>query len=479
MTYFSLLRTVFLTALLWCPGFAGAVIKIEGIPHVEQRPDFCGEACVEMFTRKLGYRVTQDEVFALTGLAPERVRGAHTAELKKALQALGFKTGAGSRWVAAKDAKRQIWKEWAKVVSDLKRGTPTIICMRTSTKADATEHFRLVTGWDAEKKELLYHEPATGDNGAYRRMKFAELEVLWPLKYRATQWGLVRLPLAVPDGKLNTRAIPAAIKGFSRADYMQHLYRLKTKGWLKKGFNAVVSEPFVVIGNDTPSRVRARAQGTVRWAVRHLKQSFFTKNPEEILTIWLFKDAASYRKYCKAFWDDEPDTPYGYYSHTHKALVMNIATGGGTLVHEIVHPFVQANFPDCPSWLNEGLGTLYEQSGEKKGQIHGYTNWRLAGLQKAIKAKRTEPLTTMMGTTQNEFYGAKSGIYYAQARYLCYYLQEKKKLRAFYKEFHANADSDAGGLKSFQKVTGVKDMKAFQKHWETWAMTLRFPMTGR
>ena len=24
---------------------------------------------------------------------------------------------------------------------------------------------------------------------------------------------------------------------------------------------------------------------------------------------------------------------------------MNISTGGGTLVHEIVHPFIEANFP--------------------------------------------------------------------------------------------------------------------------------------
>ena len=101
MTYCSLFRTVFLTALFLCPSLTGAVIKIEGIPHVEQRPDFCGEACVEMFTRKLGYQVTQDDVFALTGLAPEQVRGAYTAELKKALKALGFRTGVGSRWIRA------------------------------------------------------------------------------------------------------------------------------------------------------------------------------------------------------------------------------------------------------------------------------------------------------------------------------------------------------------------------------------------
>ena len=48
---------------------------------------------------------------------------------------------------------------------------------------------------------------------------------------------------------------------------------------------------------------------------------------------------------------------------------MNISTGGGTLVHEIVHPFIQSNFPNCPSWFNEGLGSLYEQCRERNGKI--------------------------------------------------------------------------------------------------------------
>jgi len=57
------------------------------------------------------------------------------------------------------------------------------------------------------------------------------------------------------------------------------------------------------------------------------------------------KDAASYEKNTLLLFKEKPSTPYGYYSSTHKALIMNIATGGGTLVHEIVHPFVEANFP--------------------------------------------------------------------------------------------------------------------------------------
>ena len=33
--------------------FAEAPIVVEGIPHVRQKPDFCGEACVEMVLRKM------------------------------------------------------------------------------------------------------------------------------------------------------------------------------------------------------------------------------------------------------------------------------------------------------------------------------------------------------------------------------------------------------------------------------------------
>ena len=76
-----------------------------------------------------------------------------------------------------------------------------------------------------------------------------------------------------------------------------------------------------------------------------MKQDFFTKDPNEILDIWLFKDEASYKKHTRLLFGTSPTTPYGYYSPAHKALIMNIATGGGTLVHEIVHPFMEGNFP--------------------------------------------------------------------------------------------------------------------------------------
>jgi hypothetical protein len=154
---------------------------------------------------------------------------------------------------------------------------------------------------------------------------------------------------------------------------------------------------------------------------------------------------------------------------------MNIATGGGTLVHEIVHPFVEANFPDCPPWFNEGLGCLYEQCGEEHGRITGYTNWRLAGLKDAIRADTLPTFEELTAMDEAAFYGGSRGDNYAQARYLLYYLQEKGLLRRYYRAFHAAREKDPTGYRTLVSLLGEKDMAAFQKSWCDFVLRLRYP----
>lgn len=244
----------------------------------------------------------------------------------------------------------------------------------------------------------------------------------------------------------------------------------KVKG---QGFHVLIEEPFVVAGDGGKAAVERSAVHTVRWAVKLLKQDFFKKEPEQVLEIWLFDGADSYRKHARALFHDTPTTPYGYYSARHGALIMNIATGGGTLVHEIVHPFVAADFPGCPSWLNEGLGSLFEQCHEVDGHIAGLTNWRLDGLQDAIQGERTVKLSELVATTTAEFYGARSGLHYAMARYLLYWLQEQGRLRQFYQESRDGAAKDPTGAATLRKLLEVEDLDAFQPGWEKWVLTLQ------
>ena len=287
--------------------------------------------------------------------------------------------------------------------------------------------------------------------------------------------------IAHPPVTLSPDRGPSAT--FSEADFAKHIasrkQELKRKlagsdrRTARAEFSFVIQRPFVVIGDEPESEVRQHAEATVKWAVERLKKDFFARDPNEILDIWLFKDAESYRKHTRLLFGDVPTTPYGYYSRAHKALIMNIETGGGTLVHEIVHPFMEANFPECPPWLNEGLGSLYEQCGDKDGHIHGFTNWRLPGLQRAIKAKQVPSFEQLTSMNSASFYGERTGVNYAQARYLCFYLQQKGLLIKFYRDFHAAQKTDPGGFKTLQKVLGEADMDAFKSKWEDYVLNLR------
>ena len=269
----------------------------------------------------------------------------------------------------------------------------------------------------------------------------------------------------------STPATPA--KSFTDADFARHVRELKAR-LPGDEFTIVIQKPFVVIGDDPPDEVQEHARRTVKWAVDHLKREYFTDDPDAILDIWLFRDSVSYEENAERLFGRKPTTPYGYFSHQHKALVMNIATGGGTLVHEIVHPFIAANFPECPSWFNEGLASLYEQCAEKDGRIRGRTNWRLTGLQAAIRKKKVPSFETLCGTTTRQFYDEDPGTNYGQARYLCYYLQERGLLRKFYTEFLKQHASDPTGYKTLQAVLGTEEMAGFQTRWEAWILKLTF-----
>ena len=89
------------------------------------------------------------------------------------------------------------------------------------------------------------------------------------------------------------------------------------------------------------------------------------------------------------------------------------------------------------------------------------------------------PFELMMKTSDQEFYGrsttgSKYNQHYAQARYLCYYLQEKNLLTKFYRAFVAAAKNDPSGVETLKSVLGREDLAAFQKEWEAFVLKLSF-----
>ena len=241
----------------------------------------------------------------------------------------------------------------------------------------------------------------------------------------------------------------------------------KLKG---QGFSVVIEAPFVVVGDEGPQMVKHRATGFLRWTVTLLEKDYFKKRPDKLIEVWLFGNEKTYRAGAKKFFNDEPSTPYGYYSPSADALIMNIGPGAGTLSHELVHPYIEANFPNAPAWFNEGLASLYERPIEKAGHIWGLPNWRLPNLRKQINDKKLPSLPTMLGTSRSEFYNANFDSY-AYARYLLLYLQEKGKLNDFYQKFVVEK-KDLTGQTTIEAVLG-QDVATFEPIWRKWVLALQ------
>ena len=275
----------------------------------------------------------------------------------------------------------------------------------------------------------------------------------------------MRLALAVVSLCLASGSLAAAEPSSSALSDHASALRGRLRG---DGLTVRVEPPFVVVGDGSPAEVRRIATGFLRDKIHMLEQDFFAKRPDKLLEIWLFHDERAYRRGAKKYFGDEPDTPYGYYSPTANALVMN-ADGLGTLSHELVHPYIEANFPDCPAWFNEGLASLFEYPSEREGHLIGLVNWRLPELQRELRARTLPDLGKLLHTTSDEFYNATWDAY-AQARYLVYYLQEHGKLHAFYTRFVAD-HRDASGQAALEAVLG-EPLARFEPAWRRWVAAL-------
>jgi hypothetical protein len=229
---------------------------------------------------------------------------------------------------------------------------------------------------------------------------------------------------------------------------------------------------FVISSNMSETETQRIIDNTITSAEECFYNNYFEKKPDELITIFLFKDDKSYRYWAKKLYGDTDLSRFGYYKPSKKTMLMNISTGGGTLVHEMTHAFVRYDFPDIPSWFNEGLGSLYERCSMNNKEILGHTNWRLPELKDAIKNNLYNSLDWLVSTNDEEFYGYESSLNYSQARYLCQYLQQKNLLKKFYKAFRDNYDKDKTGKTFLEEVTKMK-LADLDYVYVEWVKTLR------
>ncbi|MBX3190395.1 MAG: DUF1570 domain-containing protein [Labilithrix sp.] len=238
----------------------------------------------------------------------------------------------------------------------------------------------------------------------------------------------------------------------------------------------VVSDIFVVIG--PPGWQGAAFEQSVslmRSSMAGYMNNRFGKKPDRAISVYLFPSGQPYEAFCKKQYDAPCIAHYGFYQPANRYMVMNAGLGLGTLTHEIVHPLVEADFPEAPTWLNEGIASVFEAPViTKPGEIHGVKNWRHPRLKRAMTSaseKSLARLDTLFGMKDETFRGDGEDRNYALARYVCQWLDERGKLWPFYQRWRDTAESDPTGVKAFTDVVGMTPTEAHAL-WSKWALAL-------
>jgi hypothetical protein len=254
---------------------------------------------------------------------------------------------------------------------------------------------------------------------------------------------------------------PGVVETGERADY-----------WRKRlpaGTAVIERAPFVYAGDLTAEELAAWHERTVRPAAAALGTMYFETKPSRAISILLYGGPESYQKAVRTYFGRAPVTKFGFYLGDERTLVMDISTGGGTLVHELTHALAKFDFPEQPDWFNEGLASLYEQSefGRDGRSIRGLVNWRLPALQAALGEGRLQPLAQLL--RRDDFRGRETALNYAQARYLCLYLQEQGRLEAFYREFRRTQAGDPRGEAALVAMFPGKTLEEVDREFRRWA----------
>lgn len=283
---------------------------------------------------------------------------------------------------------------------------------------------------------------------------------------------LVLLLIALPGAAATTSRDSASPSPELRAKCDALLAKWKDRFAAEK-FNTVIAAPFVVVGDGSRTQLRRHVDGTILPAAKALRAMYFKRESTEPTLILLFESAEPYQRLAKEWFDDDQVPHFGFYRRRENVMLMNISTGGGTLVHEMVHALLAPDFPTCPDWFNEGLASLYEQSSFGVGgdTIRGHENWRLPALQRAINEKTLRPLAELIADPH--FYADENvGINYAQARYLMMYLQEKGLLKRFYAAARDGAKEDPTALKALEALIAPQGLDKFEAKWRKWVLEL-------
>lgn len=241
---------------------------------------------------------------------------------------------------------------------------------------------------------------------------------------------------------------------------------------LAEGCRLVVRLPFVIGGDLGEAELERIYRDVVLPTMRALSVDYFDRPPDEPIVLLMFSSDAAYREHALRLDGRDTAAYYGYYWRPERRIMLNLATGYGTLAHELTHALAHFDFPEMPEWFDEGLAALHEESDFSEDGLHlsGRPNWRGHFLAQALRGGLLQPLEGLLqsGGLRPEH----EAVDYAHARYLCLFLQERGLLSAYYRKLRFAHDRDPTGAETLQELLNAGSLAEIDREFRAWAAGL-------
>lgn len=233
-------------------------------------------------------------------------------------------------------------------------------------------------------------------------------------------------------------------------------------------YRVIVHRPFVIVGDFEESHLRSVYAHTILPTARGLHAEYFARHPMQPVTILMISNTRAYQAYARSTQHSAYANYYGYYRRDQQLVVVNAATGSGTLAHELTHVLTDVDFPNMPQWFNEGFAALHEevQVRPADGFVRGLPNWRLRSVAAALETRQLQTIHSLV--TSIRLRPAHEQLDCAHARLICLFLQQQGLLAEFYQRLRKDVVDDPSGAATLQEVLGGRAWPEIETEFRVW-----------
>jgi len=235
-------------------------------------------------------------------------------------------------------------------------------------------------------------------------------------------------------------------------------------------WNSIIREPFVIAGDFPAEELGRYYRDTVAPTSRALAVQYFDTAPTWAITLVLCSTEERFRECHRALGERDRHGYAGIYSRSEHRIIVNVASGEGTLAHELTHALAHADHEHLPEWLDEGLASLYEECEFSVDGLRlvGLENWRGTAVREVLAEGNLQSIADL---ASEDFAKQNPSLDYAQARYFCLFLQQRNLLDPFYRKSRSRVKTDPDALQSLCELFETEDVRVIDRQFQKWLGT--------